>query len=127
MNNDIQCWIELSGLTPEYKLHYLIKDNCNPIFAKDICNEYEKNIYNYYNLIIELSALINKRKFLILSSFDMQNRVGTVFDFYCPDLFPYIREQIITVHRKIQSNKTIILNNWFIYNKILNKYIIKYG
>lgn len=127
MNTENQFLIELSRITPEYKLHYLIKENINPIFAKDICNEYEKCIYDYYNFIIELSGLINKRKLLILSCFDMQNRVGTIFDFYCPDLFPYIREQIITTHRKIQCNKNIILNNWNVYNNILNKYIIKYG
>lgn len=127
MNNDKPPGIELSGITPEYKLHYLIRRNSNPIFEKDICNKYEQDLYDYYNLSVELFRLIIKRKFLIMSYFETQDKIETMDDFYMPNLFPCIREQIIIIHRKIQYNKNIILNNWNIYNNILNKYIIKYG
>ena len=114
------CVIEMTTLSCEYKLHYLLRNTINPICKKDICNNYDQYIYDYYNLVVELLELLTKRKLLIISYFEMQHKIGT-------NLFPCTITQIIDVHRKIQYNKNKILNNWLVYNTILNKYIINYG
>ena len=126
MNDANKDWIEMTVLPREYKLHYLLRKNSNPIFEKDICNKYEQHIYDYYNLIEGLTKLLTERKHLINSYFEMQHKLVTANDFYRANLFPRIRGEIIYVHRKIQGNKAIILHNWSTYNTILNKYIVKY-
>ena len=132
----IEIEIEMTAISNEYKLHYLLRNYSNPIFSnskpkpnsnsKSIAT-HEKDIYEYYNLLLELIMLCNILKFRIISYYETQDK--KTYDYVSSSfyLFPEIKEVIISTHRDIKKRKKHILENWELYNPIITKYIIEYG
>jgi hypothetical protein len=118
--------IEMKTITNEEKLDILFKNN--PLLEKVITNEYEKRLYDYYRLAEELLLLIKKRILLITNYSKLENTIDKIVlvEFYSEDLFPFIKQQIICVYKKMKEHKEVIFKDWDVYNKILNNLILQY-
>jgi hypothetical protein len=122
----IENMIEMKTITNEEKLDLLFKNN--PLLEKVITNEYEKRLYDYYRLAEELLLLIKKRILLITNYSKLENTIDKIVlvEFYSEDLFPFIKQQIICVYKKMKEHKEVIFKDWDVYNKILNNLILQY-
>lgn len=124
--NEYMNMIEMKTITNEEKLDLLFKNN--PLLEKVITNKYEKRLYDYYRLAEELLLLIKKRILLITNYSKLENTIDKIVlvEFYSEDLFPFIKQQIICVYKKMKEHKEVIFKDWDVYNKILNNLILQY-
>jgi hypothetical protein len=126
IENMTENMIEMKTITNEEKLDLLFK-NKNPLLEKAITNEYEQRLYDYYRLAEELLLLIKKRILLITNYSKLENTIDKIVlvEFYSEDLFPFIKQQIICVYKKMKEHKEVIFKDWDVYNKILNNLILQ--
>jgi len=124
--NEHMNMIEMKTITNEEKLDLLFKNN--PLLGKVITNEYEKRLYDYYRLAEELLLLINKRILLITNYSKLENTIDKIdlVEFYSDDLFPFIKQQISCVYKRMKEHKEVIFKDWDVYNKILNNLILQH-